>query len=239
MLGGMATPAGSFSIVSWNLYQCRHHEGGFNDPVPSLRALDADVLVLPEAWWYHRITDWTESMARSLGYELHQFVSDRPSHPRDVCPWRMVVLTRRPARRLPDLSLPSLPRSGPRVMVRVELESPRVTIAGTHLFGIHALRRNPRAWWRERRALRDATGANDVVAGDFNMWGPVVRFDAGSLRGAVRGRTYPAHRPHSQIDHILVTPRLEVLESSVLGDMGSDHRAVRAVLRAATPNLIT
>jgi endonuclease/exonuclease/phosphatase family metal-dependent hydrolase len=64
-----------------------------------------------------------------------------------------------------------------------------------------------------------------------------VQFDAGDLLRAVQGRTYPAHRPHSQIDHILVSPRLEVLESSVLDDMGSDHRAVRAVLRATAPTL--
>ena len=49
-------------------------------------------------------------------------------------------------------------------------------------------------------------------------------------RRAVRGRTWPASRPHSQIDHILVRPEIGVVNSAVLGDLGSDHRPVRATL---------
>ena len=50
----------------------------------------------------------------------------------------------------------------------------------------------------------------------------------------VRGRTWPASRPHSQIDHILVRDGdagVEVLDSEVLPAVGSDHRPVRATLR--------
>ena len=49
-------------------------------------------------------------------------------------------------------------------------------------------------------------------------------------RRAVLGRTWPASRPHSQIDHILVRPQIGVVDSAVLGDVGSDHRPVRATL---------
>jgi endonuclease/exonuclease/phosphatase family metal-dependent hydrolase len=47
----------------------------------------------------------------------------------------------------------------------------------------------------------------------------------------VRGRTWPASRPHSQIDHILVRRSVRAVESEVLPPQGSDHRGVRAVLR--------
>ena len=52
----------------------------------------------------------------------------------------------------------------------------------------------------------------------------------------MRGRTWPARRPHSQIDHILVraatAPRC--VHDEVLPDVGSDHRPVRApALRAS------
>jgi endonuclease/exonuclease/phosphatase family metal-dependent hydrolase len=49
----------------------------------------------------------------------------------------------------------------------------------------------------------------------------------------VRGRTWPASRPHSQIDHILVRRRdgTEVVHAEVLPAVGSDHRPVRATLR--------
>jgi endonuclease/exonuclease/phosphatase (EEP) superfamily protein YafD len=74
-----------------------------------------------------------------------------------------------------------------------------------------------------------------IVAGDFNLWGPgVVRLLPG-WRRAVFGRTWPAHRPHSQIDHVLVNSAIESIESEVLPGFGSDHRAVKARLAITGP----
>jgi endonuclease/exonuclease/phosphatase family metal-dependent hydrolase len=50
-------------------------------------------------------------------------------------------------------------------------------------------------------------------------------------RRAVVGRTWPAWRPHSQIDHILVRGALQPVRGEVLPHGGSDHRPVRAELR--------
>jgi endonuclease/exonuclease/phosphatase (EEP) superfamily protein YafD len=70
-----------------------------------------------------------------------------------------------------------------------------------------------------------------IVAGDFNFWGPgVVATLRDGWRRTVRGATWPAHRPHSQIDHILVNDAVKCLEAEVLPPFGSDHRAVRARL---------
>jgi endonuclease/exonuclease/phosphatase (EEP) superfamily protein YafD len=70
-----------------------------------------------------------------------------------------------------------------------------------------------------------------LVAGDFNFWGPgVVATLRDGWRRTVRGPTWPAHRPHSQIDHILVNDAVKCLEAEVLPASGSDHRAVRARL---------
>ena len=89
---------------------------------------------------------------------------------------------------------------------------------------------------RHLRALRPQLPAGDravVVAGDCNLWGPgVVRMLPG-WRRAVLGRTYPAHRPHSQIDHVLVRDNITVLSGEVLAATPSDHRPVRARLRVA------
>jgi len=99
-------------------------------------------------------------------------------------------------------------------------------------------------WWlgpmRHLHALRPQLPARDrpaVVAGDCNLWGPgVVRMLPG-WRRAVLGRTYPAHRPHSQIDHVLVRDNITVLSGEVLATTPSDHRPVRARLRVApVPN---
>jgi endonuclease/exonuclease/phosphatase family metal-dependent hydrolase len=70
-----------------------------------------------------------------------------------------------------------------------------------------------------------------VLAGDLNMWGPLAEAAMPGLRRAVVGRTWPSHRPHSQIDHVLVSGAVEVLEAAVLEDVGSDHRPVRVRLR--------
>jgi endonuclease/exonuclease/phosphatase (EEP) superfamily protein YafD len=48
---------------------------------------------------------------------------------------------------------------------------------------------------------------------------------------AVRGRTWPARRPHSQIDHIWIDDGLAVVDAGVGAATGSDHRPVRARLR--------
>ena len=45
------------------------------------------------------------------------------------------------------------------------------------------------------------------------------------------GASYPAHRPHSQIDHILVRDDMTVLSGEVLAETPSDHRPIRARLR--------
>ena len=65
-----------------------------------------------------------------------------------------------------------------------------------------------------------------IVAGDFNLWGPGVVSLLPGWRRAARGATYPAHRPHSQIDHVLVNSGVESIESEVVPAFGSDHRAL-------------
>jgi endonuclease/exonuclease/phosphatase (EEP) superfamily protein YafD len=65
-----------------------------------------------------------------------------------------------------------------------------------------------------------------VLAGDMNMWGPPVTSYFPGWRRALRSRTWPAHRPHSQLDHVLVTSSVRVLDARVIPFTGSDHRPV-------------
>ncbi len=225
-------------MVSWNIFQGLHHRSKryrwvLNPAIEDhLASLDADILVLPEAWTFARpAATWAEDLASNLGYELHQWVSDQPSRRRETVPWRMVILTRIAARSLPPYLMPAYPGLGQRAAVRIELEESGLTIAGVHLYGIHLLRfRQPRSWLAERGELRTIAVSHDIVAGDMNMWGPIVRRDAPNLRSVVSGRTYPAPRPHSQIDHVLVSDRVEMIASEVLPDLGSDHLGLRMTL---------
>ena len=70
-----------------------------------------------------------------------------------------------------------------------------------------------------------------VLAGDFNFWGPPVGVAMRGWHRPVRGRTFPAHQPHSQIDHVLVRGGIQVLGSDVLARTPSDHRPIRTRLR--------
>ena len=64
----------------------------------------------------------------------------------------------------------------------------------------------------------------------MNMWGPPASSFFRGWRRAVIGRTWPAHRPHSQLDHVLVTPAIEVVDARVADATGSDHRPVVVTL---------
>jgi len=64
-----------------------------------------------------------------------------------------------------------------------------------------------------------------LLAGDFNCWRPLLRVLLPKWRTLARGRTWPAPRPHSQIDHILGRGPWTVRESFTR-DGGSDHLAL-------------
>jgi endonuclease/exonuclease/phosphatase family metal-dependent hydrolase len=87
-----------------------------------------------------------------------------------------------------------------------------------------------------RRAL-EATRARGraVLAGDMNLWGPPLVALLPGWHRAVKGPTWPAGRPHSQLDHLLVTADLAVRESAVNPPSGSDHRPVSALVALEGP----
>src|SRR5690606_8496331 len=102
-------------------------------------------------------------------------------------------------------------------------------VCGTHL----PLLKDP--VWRLRPSLRAAlpdVATPAAFAGDMNMWGWCIdRLVPRGWRRVVRGRTYPAHRPHSQTDHVLVTPPVEAVEAEAGPQAMSEHRPVRTRLR--------
>ncbi|MGO8876801.1 MAG: endonuclease/exonuclease/phosphatase family protein [Acidimicrobiales bacterium] len=104
----------------------------------------------------------------------------------------------------------------------------RFTVVGTH--AAHLTVGSPFQIRRLHRHL-PAGDSPAALAGDMNLWGPPVSLLLPGWKRAVRGRTWPAWRPHSQPDHILVNRAVTVLDSEVVHAGNSDHRAVRARLR--------
>ena len=238
---------GELSLGSLNLHMGRGaggHAAPFYDVVTACKEVDTDVLVLQEAW----VPDGDEgdvlAVAAALGYgvagtfavaraschdQVRLVAREGPGGDGD---WMLAVLSRLPVLRAEVVRVgPQLPRDpGRRAVVRAVVDAGGpLTVVGIHM----PLLKDP--VWRLAPALRAALpgpGEPGAFAGDMNMWGWCAERLAGrGWRRAVRGRTYPSARPHSQTDHIMVNDSVEVVASEVVPQVLSDHRPVRARLR--------
>lgn len=229
-----------FSIASWNVHMGVHNDrhraktvtddpADRNDVVAGCVALDVDVLILQEAWWWGmQESDLIDQVTEAVGGVAHHYTSPSALR-RYPALWTTVIITRVGATRLDDIVVPAVGRRQRAVPV-VRLDN-GASVVGGHFDGIHSLRVRPDVWLRQSGLFASIAEEHDVFAGDMNMWGPVMERNVAPMRRAVHGRTWPAWRPHSQIDHILVGERVAVVSGEVLPDMGSDHRAIRAELR--------
>lgn len=147
--------------------------------------------------------------------------------------WGLALLTRLRVRRRVQVDLGQLRLDRARrgaLLVEVDVGGEPFMVVGTHLAHLtHGSLLQLRGLRRSLPGLDQAA----ALAGDMNLWGPVVGTFLPGWRRAVLGRTWPAHCPHSQIDHVFVTPDVQVVAGEVLGDVGSDHRPVRATLQVA------
>ena len=148
--------------------------------------------------------------------------------------WGIAVLVRRGIT-VDDsrvLHLPQLGRDRVRraaIVVDLAVEDHQLSVIGTHMshlqFGSH------RHYAALKKRLRTGEARPDaVLLGDMNLWGPPVRVFLPQWHRAVKGPTWPAGNPHSQIDHILVRGAIEIVGGEVRPNGGSDHRPVRAEL---------
>lgn len=238
------------TIASYNIHWSRGRKGAGYPPfdaVDAARHLDADVLVLQESWApddgvsdHQRIADALD-MAVAADAVLARSVRD--PEPKVVGGatmaggdggWHLVALSRVPVLDTRVEALPHLPFDhADRAVLAfgVEVDGSRLEVRGTHLphleYGAHL----------STRGLRRTLPPTDVPAafiGDMNMWSWTIdRMVPSGWRRVVRGKTWPAHRPHSQIDHLLVTPSVDAAWGEVGPDLGSDHLPIRARLRWA------
>ncbi|MCU1455745.1 MAG: metal-dependent hydrolase [Acidimicrobiales bacterium] len=218
---------------------------GLDDRPVELRdtcaGFDTDLIALQEVWEPSDGSGRVGPIAAELGYAVHaatlspSAVDPRPritADPDDAeGGWGIALLSRLPVRSVRTLDLGRLferkdVASRLAVMADVDVEGTTVTVVVVHLSFVLA---NAAA---QLRRLRGALPADrpSVVAGDCNLWGPVAITALGGWRRAVRGRTWPASRPHSQLDHVLVSKQVDVLASRVGPPAGSDHLPVQVEL---------
>jgi endonuclease/exonuclease/phosphatase family metal-dependent hydrolase len=148
--------------------------------------------------------------------------------------WGIALLSRLPVRRVETIELGQLARDPAErrsaVLAEVEVGTSSVTVVGTHL--AHFTQGSPVLLGRLHRKL-PSTGQPAVLAGDMNFWGPPLSLALPGWRRAVRARTYPSWRPHSQTDHIFVTRAVEVISGESVAVGRSDHLPLRARLAVA------
>jgi endonuclease/exonuclease/phosphatase family metal-dependent hydrolase len=226
----------------WGIERFGARRGQRFDVAAAVRSFDADVVVVPESFRYDDGTTVLDGLEET--YEIHSvqfariFEAPKWEH-RDFVPgaWELAVLTRLPSRDWHEIAIDRVFRdhASSRHVLACTLDVAGVDVS---FVGVHV---SSKLWYAGpvvhlRSILRELPPAQGpaVIAGDFNFWGPGVTRIARGWRRTVRGRTYPSHRPHSQIDHILVNDRIAIEESAVLADFGSDHLPIWA--RLAVPN---
>ena len=211
------------------------------DVPAAVAGFGTDVVALQEVWEPNDGSGPLRAAAADLGYRfLHvpqadSFVDPRPEITADRAradgTWGVALLCRPPVVRTQTLDLGRLverwdvaTRYG--LLAELEVDGVGITVAAHHLSfalpnALAQLRRLSGALPRHRPS---------VVAGDCNLWGPLASRAVRGHRRAVLGRTWPAHRPHSQLDHLLVSADIGVSDAAVLAPAGSDHLPIRATL---------
>nr|MCH9731008.1 endonuclease/exonuclease/phosphatase family protein [Actinomycetes bacterium] len=242
-------PADAGRTVSISIASLNAHYGIGSDSLPFdmvavCKSLDADVIALQEVWWPDAQDGWLYELRRE-GYHIAELRQARaglsptlavnPGPGNATGWWGMAVASRIPLSSPEPIDMGRTPLDpvGRRAALRVRVSVGDAghisvtTLHATHYFALAPLHHR-----RLAAGLRGST--RSVVCGDFNLWGPLTGLAFRGWQRPVRGRSYPAHRPHSQIDHLFATRDLVVEHAEVLGDVGSDHRPIRA--RVAVPN---
>jgi endonuclease/exonuclease/phosphatase family metal-dependent hydrolase len=214
----------------------------------ALASFDADVVVVQELWRPDRRRGRIDVAAEQLGYDLLYEATGPAS---DDHRWPRItrsgtgesgiaVLSRLPARRIgapvvgPTVGDPAPRRTALDVEVDLGRGESEDGKRALRIIAVHLTSRLPYGPPSQLRRLArqlPPAGTPAAVVGDCNLWGPGVVSLLPGWQRAVRGRTWPAHAPHSQIDHVLVRPAdVAVHDARVLNDVGSDHRPVVVVL---------
>ncbi|MBX7433102.1 endonuclease/exonuclease/phosphatase family protein [Mycobacterium sp. Y57] len=234
------------SIASLNAHYGLRSDGEPFDVVDACRSLDADVIALQEVWWPDGGGGWIDELHKD-GYQLAELRLARAglSPNPDVCPepadgtgwWGVAIASRIPLTNPEPIDIGKTPldAAGRRSALRVGVNTGRAEPIS--VTAVHATHYFPLAPLHHRRLARLLRGSTrSVVCGDFNLWGPLTGLSFRNWQRPARGRSFPAHRPHSQIDHVLVTSDLQVEHAEVLGDVGSDHRPLRVRVAIGPPS---
>lgn len=227
-------------LASMNLHGGRRADGTPFDVAAACRLLQADVIVLQEAWWPAGRPEPVAAAAHALGHRILRADLVTATDLRSLGiaadssrgQWGLAVLTALPVTGYEVADLGQTPaekmcRAAQLVTVTIP-DGASLRVVNTHLT---CRLFSPVQLVRLTRRLA-ASAAPTVIAGDLNMPGPVSGLAVG-YSPAVRGPTFPAHRPLLQLDQMLTSRAVRAGDGQVLPPAGSDHLPIRACLRVA------
>ncbi len=150
--------------------------------------------------------------------------------------WGLSLLTRLPILSLHVEPIGRLPRERVnRAVIVATLEADGRAFRVIALHGAHISHGSHRQYQRISQLVASLSDDLPVLlAGDFNSWRPLLRAFLPGWRSLVHARTWPARRPHSQIDHVLGRGPWRATSGGAL-DVGSDHRLLYADLELERP----
>jgi len=225
-------------LASLTTHGGRGADGRPYDLQAACRQFKADIIALQEVWCPRGGPDAVADIAAALGTELLRAdllddtdlrsvgIADETARGR----WGLATLTTVPVTGYEVVDLGRIAGDAtPRAAQLITMELPGrgpLRIANTNL--TYRLL-SPVQLLRLVRHLA-ADDIPTVIAGDLNMPAPLTGLAAG-YAPAVSGRTFPAHRPLLQLDHILASRQVARCGGEVLPPAGSDHLPVRARLR--------
>jgi endonuclease/exonuclease/phosphatase family metal-dependent hydrolase len=219
------------------------------DYTNELEKLDADIYVIPELWAPHNEQDgaeengsfivrWAEKTGHNIYTARASHSSPRKAKLRHEGDAHIAIVTKLEADQLQTFTFPNHRKdtSNDRNCVAALLKTENN--GSLWVLAVHFSANVPHVPISNLKALQhfiaelEKTGHPVIVAGDFNLWGWWIRtIQRGPYRRAVRGRTWPAHKPHSQIDHIMFAKDIAVHHAAVLPAGHSDHRPVFADIK--------
>ena len=150
--------------------------------------------------------------------------------------WGLGLLTRLTVEDIRVIALGRLPREKvQRAIIVGRLRDGDQSFHVVAVHGAHLSHGSHRQYQRIATIVSSLEPALPVLlGGDFNCWRPLLRLWLPGWRSLARGKTWPAPRPHSQIDHLLGRGAWNT-ERSYTRDGGSDHLALVAEISLAAP----
>jgi endonuclease/exonuclease/phosphatase family metal-dependent hydrolase len=241
-------------VATFNIFSGRSADGTYDEQRfgEALASLDADLIGLQEVDRFQSRSgqaDLVAVAALATGAVAHRFapaLAGTPggwaeatgAEPEGSPLYGIAFLSRHPVRSWRVLRIAPAPvrlphrqsgrlvweRDEPRAAILAEVETPGglLDVVTTHLSFLRPWNR-----WQLRRLVGDLPPATHprILLGDLNLGARPARALTG-MRSLAPGPTFPAHRPRTQIDHILGSPGIRARTCRVVALPMSDHRAL-------------